>query len=116
MKTPSETSAAFSSYLDALSNGDVPEPPSAQAIAGYLDEISAEAFTASASSQRLGNHINEVKNRLNRLGSSVTSLPDNIASKLIKWHMRQDQKVNDEIEKTKLYLMNKKSAPLDDKE
>ena len=112
VKAPSETSAAFSSYLDALSNGDVPDPPSAQAVAGYLDVLSAEAATASASSQRLGNRINEVENRLNRLETSVASLPDNIASRLIEWQMRQDQKVNDEIEKIKLYLMSEKSANL----
>jgi hypothetical protein len=39
----------------------------------------------------------------------VASLPDNIASRLIEWQMRQDQKLNDEIEKINKYLVNEKS-------
>ncbi|KAL7487768.1 hypothetical protein ACHAW6_013340 [Cyclotella cf. meneghiniana] len=115
-KEPSQTSAAFSSYLDALSSGSVPAPPSAQAVAGYLDVLSTEATDAASrtptevTSQTLGNRIIEVEDRLNRLESSVASLPDNIASRLIEWQMRQDQRLNDEIEKITKYLVNEKSA------
>ena len=104
-KGSSQTSAAFSSYLDALSTGSVKEPPSAQAVAGYLEVLSTEA---KKSTSRVDSRIVEVEDRLNRLESSVASLPDNIASRLIEWQSRQDQRVNDEIEKIKTYLMDEK--------
>ena len=111
-KEPSQTSAAFSSYLDALSSGSVQEAPSAKAVAGYLDVLSAEAKASAVpkvAPQIVDNRIEEVEDRLNRLESSVASLPDNIASRLIEWQVRQDQKVNDEIEKIKMYLMEEKT-------
>jgi len=111
MKTgSSQTSAAFSSYLDALSTGSVKEPPSAQAVAGYLEVLSTEA---KKSTSLVDSRIIEVEDRLNRLESSVASLPDNIASRLIEWQSRQDQKVNDEIEKIKTYLMDEKISSED---
>lgn len=109
-KGSSQTSAAFSSYLDALSTGSVKEPPSAQAVAGYLEVLSTEA---KKSTSRVDSRIVEVEDRLNRLESSVASLPDNIASRLIEWQSRQDQRVNDEIEKIKRYLMDEKVSSED---
>jgi hypothetical protein len=102
-KEPSQTSAAFSSYLDALSSGSVQEPPSAKAVAGYLDVLTTE-------STKVDTRIIEVEDRLNRLESSVASLPDNIASRLIEWQTRQDQKMNDEIEKIRTFLMEEASG------
>ncbi|KAL7508321.1 hypothetical protein ACHAXN_005398 [Cyclotella atomus] len=107
-KEPSRTSAAFSSYLDALSSGSVQEAPSAKAVAGYLEMLTTE-------STKVDNRIVEVEDRLNRLESSVASLPDNIASRLIEWQTRQDKKMNDEIEKIKMYLMEEASDDNKDK-
>jgi hypothetical protein len=83
-KEPSETSAAFSSYLDALSTGSVSEPPTAKAVAGYLDVLSSEAkSTLSTPNEAVASRIVEVEDRLNRLESSVAGLPDAISSRLI---------------------------------
>ena len=114
-KESSQTSAAFSSYLDALSSGSVQKPPTAQAVGGYLDVLSAEASSTISpkpneiTSQKIDNRVVEVEDRLNRLETSVASLPDSIASRLIEWQSRQDQKMNDEIEMIKLYLMSEHS-------
>jgi hypothetical protein len=120
-KEPTSTGAAFSSYLDAISTGSVSPPASAQAVAGYLGELSASAPAStpqgstqtssanSATAQKIGNRIMEVEERLNRLESSVSSLPDDIASRLITWQTRQDQRLNDEMEKISKYLLNARS-------
>lgn len=114
--SPNEkTGAAFTSYLDALSTGYIPAPSSAEAVASYLDELSSDddttstsmsSPTASASGEGafskdriLGSRMNTVEERLSRLESSVTSLPDDIASRLVDWQISQDKKLSDEMEK-----------------
>mmetsp|Transcript_20383 Transcript_20383/g.43695 ORF Transcript_20383/g.43695 Transcript_20383/m.43695 type:complete len:812 (+) Transcript_20383:141-2576(+) len=113
--------AAFTSYLDALSTGYVPAPPSAKAVASYLDLLSSsDEIISSASSSATGegaqsndgdvsSRINEVEVRLSRLESSITSLPDDIASRLVDWQMSQDKKLNDEMEKIMKLLVEGKS-------
>ena len=112
---PSRTGAAFSTYLDALSSGSVSSPPSAKAVAGYLDvltttaSVSSPSAAMSASPYELGSRIADVEQRLSRLENSVANLPDDIASRLMKWQMQQDQKLNDEMSKIMEYLMDAKS-------
>ncbi|KAL3777523.1 hypothetical protein ACHAW5_001338, partial [Stephanodiscus triporus] len=103
--TPNKsTGAAFSNYLDALSTGYVPAPSSAKAVASYLDALSDFPTTSiPAISQEeggsVGSRITEVEERLNRLESSVTGLPDDIASRLVEWQISQEKKLADDTER-----------------
>jgi len=128
--TPNKkTGAAFTSYLDAISTGYIPPPPSAKAVASYLDVLSSsdEIITSTTSSspsgavvagegalsssddELIGSRINDVEERLSRLESSVTSLPDDIASRLVDWQMSQDKKLSDEMEKIMKLLVDGKA-------
>lgn len=104
--------AAFSSYLDALSMGSIPAPTSAEAVANYLDVLSNDTNTPITSSQevggQIGSRINDVEERLNRLESSIVSLPDEIASRLLSLQANQDKKMNDDMEKIMKLLVDEK--------
>ena len=103
--TPSKsTGAAFTNYLDALSSGYIPAPSSAKAVASYLDALSDvtapyTSATGQVESGAVGPRINEVEERLNRLESSITRLPDDIAFKLAEWQIRQERKLAEDTEK-----------------
>ena len=103
--TPSKsTGAAFTNYLDALSSGYIPAPSSAKAVASYLDALSdVTAPSTSATGQEetgaVGSRINEVEERLNRLESSITRLPDDIAFKLVEWQISQERKLAEDTER-----------------
>ena len=88
----SRTGAAFTSYLDALSSGTAPSPPSAEAVAGYLDDLT------------------NIESRLNKLESSVSTLPDDIAYRIVGWQESQDKKMSEELEKIKKMLEGVKSV------
>jgi len=133
VSTPNENAgAAFTSYLDAVSTGFIPAPSSAKAVASYLDVLSStstagdDATTATFTpppletatagegaalpkEQKIGSRINEVEERLSRLESSVTSLPDDIASRLVDWQISQDKKMSDEMEKIMKLLVDGES-------
>ena len=105
--TPSDTSrtgAAFATYLDALSSGNAPSPPSAEAVAGYLDDL-----TVSSPEGSVGTRVVDIEGRLNKLESSISSLPDDIASRIINWQDSQDKKMSEELEKIKKMLEDVKS-------
>lgn len=104
--------AAFTSYLDALSMGSIPAPTSAKAVANYLDMLSNDTLTPTASSQevggQIGSRINDVEERLSRLESSIVSLPDEIASRLVSLQADQDKKMNNDMEKIMKILVDEK--------
>jgi hypothetical protein len=104
--------AAFTSYLDALSMGSIPAPTSAKAVANYLDMLSNDTLTPTASSQevggQIGSRINDVEERLSRLESSIVSLPDEIASRLVSLQADQDKKMNNDMEKIMKLLVDEK--------
>ncbi|KAL9188024.1 hypothetical protein ACHAXT_006402 [Thalassiosira profunda] len=102
--------AAFTSYLDALSEGYMPAPTSAEAVADYLGALTngndvAASSTGQTEEERIGSRIIEVEVRLDRLERSVDSLPDDIASRLLDYQARQDQKLSDEMEKIMALLV-----------
>ena len=97
----SRTGAAFTTYLDALSSGTAPSPPSAKAVAGYLDDLTVDG--------NVGTRVVDLEGRLNKLESSISSLPDDIASRIISWQDSQDQKMSEELEKIKKMLEDTKS-------
>mmetsp|Transcript_27934 Transcript_27934/g.67315 ORF Transcript_27934/g.67315 Transcript_27934/m.67315 type:complete len:756 (+) Transcript_27934:376-2643(+) len=110
-----ETGVAFTNYLDALSEGYIPAPSSAEAVASYLDVLSSSSDDETtregesiSNDMKTDTRINEVEERLVRLEASVTSLPDDIASRLVDWQISQDKKLSDEMEKiTKLLVDGK---------
>merc|ERR1719253_1081551 len=110
-----ETGVAFTNYLDALSEGYIPAPSSAEAVASYLDVLSSSSDDETTregesifNDMKTDTRINEVEERLVRLEASVTSLPDDIASRLVDWQISQDKKLSDEMEKiTKLLVDGK---------
>ena len=108
-----KTGAAFTTYLDALSSGYVAPPASAKAVAKYLDVLSDPSEQTEEDEQqtkaKIGSRINEVEDRLSRLESSVSSLPDDIASRLVDWQISQDKRVSDEMEKIMKLLVDGKS-------
>ena len=99
--------AAFSSYLDALSMGSIPAPSSATTVANYLNVLSKTS--PEEEGEQIGSRINEVEERLRRLESSIGSLPDEIASRLVNWQINQDKKKNDDMEKIMKLLVDGKS-------
>ncbi|KAL7446089.1 hypothetical protein ACHAXM_010107 [Skeletonema potamos] len=100
----SRTGAAFVTYLDALSSGIAPSPPSAKAVAGYLDDL-----TATGSDGSVGTRVVDIEGRLSKLETSISSLPDDIASRIISWQNSQDKKMGEELEKIKKMLEDVKS-------
>ncbi len=100
----SRTGAAFATYLDALSSGVAPSPPSAEAVAGYLDDL-----TESNPDGSVGTRVVDIEGRLNKLESSISSLPDDIASRIVDWQETQDKKLGEELEKIKKMLEDVKS-------
>ena len=100
----SRTGAAFATYLDALSSGIAPSPPSAKALAGYLNDL-----TATSPDERVGTRVVDIEGRLNKLESSISSLPDDIASRIINSQDSQDKKMGEELEKIKKMLEDVKS-------
>ena len=99
--------AAFTSYLDALSMGSIPAPSSATTVANYLNVLSKTS--PEEEGEQIGSRINEVEERLSRLESSIGSLPDEIASRLVNWQINQDKKKNDDMEKIMKLLVDGKS-------
>ena len=95
----SRTGAAFTSYLDALSSGTAPSPPSAEAVAGYLDDLTNTDTRAA-----------DIESRLNKLESSISTLPDDIAYRIVGWQESQDKKMSEELEKIKKMLEGVKSV------
>jgi len=100
----SRTGAAFTTYLDALSSGTAPSPPSAKAVAGYLNDL-----TVSSPDGSVGTRVVDIEGRLNKLESSISSLPDDIASRIINWQDSQDKKMSEELDKIKKMLEDVKS-------
>jgi hypothetical protein len=100
----SRTGAAFVTYLDALSSGIAPSPPSAKAVAGYLDDL-----TSTGSDGSVGTRVVDIEGRLSKLETSISSLPDDIASRIISWQNSQDKKMSEELEKIKKMLEDVKS-------
>ena len=96
----SRTGAAFTSYLDALSSGTAPSPPSAEAVAGYLDDLT----------NNTGPSAVDIERRLNKLESSISSLPDDITYRIVNWHESQDKKMSEELELIKKMLEGVKSV------
>jgi hypothetical protein len=94
----SRTGAAFTSYLDALSSGNAPSPPSREAVANYLDELTATET-----------RVVGIESRLNQLESSISTLPDDIAYRIIERQDSQDKKFSEELEKIKKMLEGVKS-------
>jgi hypothetical protein len=93
------TGAAFMTYLDALSSGTAPSPPSAEAVAGYLDDLTNTDTRAA-----------DIESRLNKLESSISTLPDDIAYRIVGWQESQDKKMSEELEKIKKMLEGVKSV------
>lgn len=93
-----QTGSAFQNYLDALSAGYIPAPTSAKAVKTYLDVLSSDDVSPPPG----GSRITEVEVRLSRLETSVTELPDDVASRL-------EEKLSDEMEKIRKLLVDEKS-------
>jgi hypothetical protein len=78
------TRKGFVNYLDAISSGYISPPSSATTVANYLDALSGVAPMAAPTSVGqlesglLSSRIKEVEERLNRIESSITRLPDDI--------------------------------------
>eukprot|EP00581_Thalassiosira_minuscula_P016961 CAMPEP_0183712918 /NCGR_PEP_ID=MMETSP0737-20130205/7957_1 /TAXON_ID=385413 /ORGANISM="Thalassiosira miniscula, Strain CCMP1093" /LENGTH=459 /DNA_ID=CAMNT_0025941653 /DNA_START=278 /DNA_END=1657 /DNA_ORIENTATION=+ len=89
----SETSVAFTTYLNGLSYGEINAPSSPQAVANYLDAISGE-------------RISTLENRVNALESSVDQLPDEISGRVAQLQDKQDERLAQEFTKIESYLMN----------
>ncbi|KAL9188036.1 hypothetical protein ACHAXT_006414 [Thalassiosira profunda] len=91
-----ETSVAFSSYLNGLSSGEIDAPGSPTMVAQYLDALSGEEF------QRLST----IESKVNALESSVDRLPSEISGRLEQWQADQDAKLAKEFLKIEGYLVN----------
>lgn len=50
-----------------------------------------------------------IEGRLSKLETSISSLPDDIASRIISWQNSQDKKMGEELEKIKKMLEDVKS-------
>lgn len=101
--------AAFSSYLDALSSGEVKAAPTPKAVAGYLEKMTAETVPDDESSDEFESRIVVMEQRLSQLETSVANLPDDIASRLSDWQERQDRKIDHEMAKIRELLVDIKS-------
>lgn len=93
----SDTSVAFSSYLNAISCGNIHAPTSPQLVAKYLSSLAAGA-----------KRLSTVESRVNDLETSVHQLPDDISGRLEQWQEAQDERLKNEFMKIEEYLMTGK--------
>lgn len=77
-----QTSVAFSSYLDELSAGKFPAPSEAQSVANYLQSLNEH-------SERLAT----IEKRMNHLETGVSKLPDELSDRIISWQQNQNDKL-----------------------
>lgn len=119
--------AAFTSYLDALSTGCVPPPPSSEAINGYLNELKQEDGEALEKEERKEyfkerqpmlspietmSKINKMEKRLTNLESKVSSFPSEfdtiIDARLDAFERNQEERLSDAMEKIMRMLVDEK--------
>jgi hypothetical protein len=84
-------SVAFSSYLDGLSRGEIDAPASPRVVADYLASL------------------NEVRERMIALESSVGRLPDEISGRLEHWQRERDEQLAREFVKIEELLIKNRA-------
>lgn len=89
----STTIKAFTSYLDALSEGSIPSPSSAKAVQTYLNDLSTEDSTSA------GQRVTVVEDRLSKIEGSLNNMPEEIATRLDDWQTKQDEKMKADMDK-----------------
>lgn len=116
--------AAFTSYLDALSTGCVPPPPSSEAVNGYLHELKKEDGEQLEKKDYFKDRepmlspietiskIQKMETRLTNLESKVSLFPDEfdarIDARLDAFERRQEQRLSNEMEKIMRMLVDEK--------
>lgn len=97
----STTGRAFTTYLDALSQGSIASPSSAKAVQTYLNVLSTDQDSTST------HRVEEVEDRLSRLEGSLNNMPEEIATRLDDWQIQQDEKMKKDMEKILSLLADK---------
>eukprot|EP00581_Thalassiosira_minuscula_P009851 CAMPEP_0183705824 /NCGR_PEP_ID=MMETSP0737-20130205/2830_1 /TAXON_ID=385413 /ORGANISM="Thalassiosira miniscula, Strain CCMP1093" /LENGTH=598 /DNA_ID=CAMNT_0025933079 /DNA_START=85 /DNA_END=1881 /DNA_ORIENTATION=- len=87
-----EAGAAFTSYLDALSEGSVPPPSSAEAVKSYLDAIASD-FNG------FDNRLTSIEGRVTDLETKVGQIPDKVFEKVEALQSRNEERVSNEVKK-----------------
>lgn len=120
--------AAFTSYLDALSDGSAPPPSSAKAVKTYLDVMSGntpapDAEAAAPPQQEVAepvaappqgpdfsefdNRITNIEGRVTNLENKVDQIPDQVFAKIEAWQSRNEERLSAEVKK----IVEAMSAP-----
>ena len=107
--TSTKTAAAFYSYLNEVSAGNLPAPSSAASVASYLDSIDVHGNDSLDGYQR-AIRLMELEAKMNRLEQSVERLPTEIFTRIQDWQQGQDDRLSEEIRKIRTFLIQRRDA------
>ena len=98
------TAAAFYSYLNEVSAGNLPAPSSAESVASYLDAVDTKGSDSLDGYQR-ALRLSAIESKMNQLEERVETLPSEIVSRMQEWQQRQDLRLSSEIRKIRAFLI-----------
>ena len=110
--TSTKTAAAFYSYLNEVSAGNLPAPSSAASVASYLDSIDVHGNDSLDGYQR-AIRLMELEAKMNRLEQSVERLPTEIFTRIQDWQQGQDDRLSEEIRKIRTFLIQRRDGDED---
>lgn len=98
------TAAAFYSYLNEVSSGNLPAPMSAASVASYLDSIDVNGSEVLDSYQRAV-RLSAIEAKMKQLEESMDMLPIEISGKMQEWQQGHDDRLYEEIRKIRTFLI-----------